>query len=177
MALPKLSFTIITQEEFDARRKEEAVAATTAALPAQPPRQFSAPVVVVSKLKKKCSRPPFRSSKVIPVNSYMEVVGAIPLAPDLVVIVSYASSHMLKFCRSLMAKSLLTTLTHHARKLSQNLLSQPSAHPLAIQAGCCPWCKVSVTSSLKWCFFSMQLHNNNAIQTLLSSLSCPSFNF
>ena len=41
------------------------------------------------------SRPPFRSSKVIPVNSYMEVVGAIPLAPDLVVIVSSASSLML----------------------------------------------------------------------------------
>jgi hypothetical protein len=34
------------------------------------------------------SRPPFRSSKVVPVNSYLEVVGAIPLASDLVVIVS-----------------------------------------------------------------------------------------
>ncbi len=57
-----------------------------------------------------------------------------------------------------MAKSLLTTLTHHARKMSQNLLSQPPVHPLTKQAGCCPWCKVSVTSSLKWCFFSIKLH-------------------
>jgi hypothetical protein len=138
MALPKFSFNVISQEEFDARRKKEAVAATTAALPAQPPRQFSAPVVVVSKLKKQIFRPPFRSSKVIPVNSYMEVVGAIFLAPDLVVIVSSASSLMLKFFRSLMSKSLLTTLTHHARKMSQNLFSQPPAHPLTIKAGCCP---------------------------------------
>ena len=97
MALPKFSFNVISQEEFGARRKEQAVAATTAALPAQPPRRFSAPVGVVPKLKTKSSRPgpPFRSSKVIPVNSYMEVVGAIPLAPDLVVIVSSASSLML----------------------------------------------------------------------------------
>jgi hypothetical protein len=131
MALPKFSFHVISQEEFDARRKEEAVAATTAALSAKPPRRFSvafgvpgvvpkikkksdslfstnldfaackpprklsAPVVVVPKLKKKSSRPPFRSSKVIPVNSYMEVIGAIPLAPDLVVIISSASSLML----------------------------------------------------------------------------------
>jgi hypothetical protein len=53
MALPKFSFTVISQEESDACRKEEAVAATTAAVPAQSPRQFSAPVGVVSKLKKK----------------------------------------------------------------------------------------------------------------------------
>jgi hypothetical protein len=55
MALPKFSFTVITQEELDARRKEAAVAATKAALHAKPPRQFSAPVGVVSKLKKKSS--------------------------------------------------------------------------------------------------------------------------
>jgi hypothetical protein len=57
MALPKFSFTVfftvITQEEFDDRRKATALAATTAALPAKPPRKFSAPVGVVSKLKKK----------------------------------------------------------------------------------------------------------------------------
>jgi hypothetical protein len=41
MALPKFSFNVISQEEYDARRKEEAVAATTAALPAQPPRRFT----------------------------------------------------------------------------------------------------------------------------------------
>ena len=164
MALPKFSFNVISQEEFDARRKEQAVAATTAALPAKPPRRFSVAVAVpgvIPKIKKKSdslvsthldftlpnvpnaqvtipvfamlrvpatilysslmllflflqihktdhapssSRPPFRSSKVIPVNSYMEVVGAIPLAPDLVVIVSSASSLMLKVCRSAMAK-------------------------------------------------------------------------
>jgi hypothetical protein len=56
MALPKFSFNVISQEEFDARRKEEAVAATTAALPAQPPRRFSVAVGVpgvVPKIKKK----------------------------------------------------------------------------------------------------------------------------
>ena len=53
MALPKFSFNVISQEEFDARLKERAVAATTAALPVQPPRRFSAPVGVVSKIKKK----------------------------------------------------------------------------------------------------------------------------
>jgi hypothetical protein len=53
MALPKFSFNVISQEEFDARLKERAVAAATAAWPVQPPRRFSAPVGVVSKLKKK----------------------------------------------------------------------------------------------------------------------------
>ncbi len=53
MALPKFSFNVISQEEFDARRKEQAVAATTAALPTQPPRRFSVPVEVVPKIKKK----------------------------------------------------------------------------------------------------------------------------
>ncbi len=52
MALTKLSFTVITQEEFDNHRKAAALAATTAALPAKPARKFSAPVGVVSKLKK-----------------------------------------------------------------------------------------------------------------------------
>ena len=56
MALHKCSFNVISQEEFDARREEEAVAATRAALPAQPPRRFT--VVygvpgVVPKIKKK----------------------------------------------------------------------------------------------------------------------------
>ncbi len=79
---------------------ECARAATTASLPVtgaacKPTRKLSAPERVVPKLKKKSSRPPFRSSKVIPVNLYMEVVGAIPLVPDLVVIVSSASSLML----------------------------------------------------------------------------------
>ncbi len=32
----------------------------------------------------------------------------------------------------------MTTLTHHAWKMSQYHLSQPPAHPLTIQAGCCP---------------------------------------
>ena len=41
MAIPKFSFNVISQEEFDARRKEEAVAATTAALSAKPPRRFT----------------------------------------------------------------------------------------------------------------------------------------
>jgi hypothetical protein len=56
MALPKFSFNVISQDEFDARRKEEAVAATTAALPAKPPRRFSVAVGVpgvVPKIKKK----------------------------------------------------------------------------------------------------------------------------
>ena len=56
MAIPKFSFNVISQEEYDARRKEEAVASTTAALPAQPPRRFSVAVGVpgvVPKLKKK----------------------------------------------------------------------------------------------------------------------------
>ncbi len=56
MALTKFSFNEISQEEFDARRKEEAVAATTAALPAKPPRRFSVAVGVsgvVPKIKKK----------------------------------------------------------------------------------------------------------------------------
>ena len=56
MALPKFSFKVISQEEYDARRQEEAVAATTAALPAQPPRRFSVAVGVpgvVPKIKKK----------------------------------------------------------------------------------------------------------------------------
>ena len=56
MALPKFSFNVISQEEYDARRNEEAVAATTAALSAKPPRRFT--VVygvpgVVPKIKKK----------------------------------------------------------------------------------------------------------------------------
>ncbi len=46
MSLPKFSFNVISQEEFDARSKEQAVASTTAALPAQPPRRFLAPVGV-----------------------------------------------------------------------------------------------------------------------------------
>ena len=56
MALPKFSFNVISQEEYDARRKEEAVAATTAALPAQPPRRFTVAYGVpgvVPKIKKK----------------------------------------------------------------------------------------------------------------------------
>ena len=56
MALPKFSFNVISQEEFDARRKEQAVAATTAALPAKPPRRFSVAVGVpgvIPKIKKK----------------------------------------------------------------------------------------------------------------------------
>ena len=56
MALPKFSFTAISQEEFDARLKERAVAATTAALPAQPPRRFTVAYGVpgvVPKIKKK----------------------------------------------------------------------------------------------------------------------------
>ena len=56
MALPKFSFNVISQEEYDARRQEEAVAATTAALPAQPPRQFTVAYGipgVVPKIKKK----------------------------------------------------------------------------------------------------------------------------
>ena len=56
MSVPKFSVNVISQEEYDARRKEEAVAATTAALHAQPPRRFSVAVGVpgvVPKLKKK----------------------------------------------------------------------------------------------------------------------------
>jgi hypothetical protein len=52
MGLTKFSFTVITQEEFDDRRKATALAATTAVLPAKLPRKFSAPVGLVSKLKK-----------------------------------------------------------------------------------------------------------------------------
>jgi hypothetical protein len=82
------------------KAEECARAATTASLPVtgaacKPPRKLSAPVVVVPKLKKKSSRPPFRSSKVISVSSYMGVVGAIPLAPDLGVIIAFAISLML----------------------------------------------------------------------------------
>jgi hypothetical protein len=55
MALPQFSFNVISQEEFDARHKEEAVAATTAALPAKPLRRFSVAGVpgVLPKIKKK----------------------------------------------------------------------------------------------------------------------------
>ena len=56
MALPKFSFNLISQEEYDARRKEEAVAATTAALSAKPPRRFSVAIGVpgvIPKIKKK----------------------------------------------------------------------------------------------------------------------------
>ena len=56
MALPKFSFNVISQEEFDARRKEEAVAATTAELHAKPPRRFSVAYGVpgvIPKIKKK----------------------------------------------------------------------------------------------------------------------------
>jgi hypothetical protein len=58
MASPKFYFIFITPQEFENRRKASAVAATTAALPLtgaarKPPRKFSAPVGVVSKLKKK----------------------------------------------------------------------------------------------------------------------------
>lgn len=56
MALPKFSFNVISQEEYDARRKEEAVAATTAALSAKPPRRFSVAIGVpgvIPKIKKK----------------------------------------------------------------------------------------------------------------------------
>jgi hypothetical protein len=104
MASHNFSFIVVTPEEFENRMKADecARAATTASLPVtgaacKPPRKLSAPVVVVPKLrvKKKSSSPPFRSSKVIPINSYMGVVGAIPLAPDLVVIISSASSLML----------------------------------------------------------------------------------
>jgi hypothetical protein len=53
------SFNVISQEEFDARRKEEAVAATTAALPAKPHRRFSVAegvTGVVPKIKKKSDK-------------------------------------------------------------------------------------------------------------------------
>jgi hypothetical protein len=53
MAPPKFSFTVITPQIFENRRKASAVAATTVALPGKPPRNFSAPVGVVSKLKEK----------------------------------------------------------------------------------------------------------------------------
>jgi hypothetical protein len=53
MASPIFSFTFITPREFENRRKASAVTATTAALPGKPPRKFSAPVGVVSRLKKK----------------------------------------------------------------------------------------------------------------------------
>jgi hypothetical protein len=64
------------------------------------------------------SRSSFRGSKVIPVNSFMEAIGAIPLAPDLVVLVFPASSLILNFCSSLMAKSLVTKLTHQASQMT-----------------------------------------------------------
>ena len=105
MASHNFSFIVVTPEEFENRMKADecARAATTASLPVtgaacKPPRKLSAPVVVPKlRVKKQSSRPPFRSSKVIPINSYMGVVGAIPLAPDLdlVVIISSASSLML----------------------------------------------------------------------------------
>jgi hypothetical protein len=102
MASHNFSFIVVTPEEFENRMKADecARAATKASLPVtgaacKPTRNFSDPERVVPKLKIKSSRPPFRSSKVIPVNSYMGVVGAIPLAPDLVVIISSASSLML----------------------------------------------------------------------------------
>jgi hypothetical protein len=55
MASPKFSFTFITQQEYDDRRKASAVAATTTEfkLPGKPPCTISVPVGVVSKLKKK----------------------------------------------------------------------------------------------------------------------------
>ena len=56
MALLKFSFKVISQEEYDARRKEEAVAATTAALHAKPPRRFTVAYGVpgvIPKIKKK----------------------------------------------------------------------------------------------------------------------------
>ena len=91
MASHNFSFIVVTPEEFENRMKADecARAATKASLPVtgaacKPMRNFSDPERVVPKLKIQSSRPPFRNSKVIPVNSYMEVVGAIPLAPDLV---------------------------------------------------------------------------------------------
>ncbi len=60
MASPKYSFIFVTPEEFENCRKASGGAATTASLPVtgrgaacQPPRTFSAPVGVMSKLKKK----------------------------------------------------------------------------------------------------------------------------
>jgi hypothetical protein len=102
MASHNFSFIVVTPEEFENRMKADecARAATAASSPVfgaacKPPRKLSDPERVVPKLKIKSSRPPFRSLKVMPVNSYMEVVGAIPLVSDLVVIVSSASSLML----------------------------------------------------------------------------------
>ncbi len=104
MASHNFSFIVVTPEEFENRMKADecARAAAAASLPVtgaacKPPRKLSAPVVVMPKLqvKKKSSRPLFSNSKVIPINSYMGFVGAIPLAPDLFVIISSASSLML----------------------------------------------------------------------------------
>jgi hypothetical protein len=56
MDSPIFSFTFITPQELENRRnrrKASAVTLTTAALPGKPPHKFSAPVGVVSKLKKK----------------------------------------------------------------------------------------------------------------------------
>jgi hypothetical protein len=59
MASPKFSNTFITPQEFESCRNASAEAATTASLPAvpvtacKPPRKFSAPVGVVTKVKKK----------------------------------------------------------------------------------------------------------------------------
>jgi hypothetical protein len=58
MASPNFSPIFVTQQEFENRRKDSAVAAATAALPVtgaacKPPRKFSAPVRVMSKPKEK----------------------------------------------------------------------------------------------------------------------------
>jgi hypothetical protein len=58
MASPKYSFIFVTPEEFENCRTASDGAATTASWPVtgaacQPPRTFSAPVGVMSKLKKK----------------------------------------------------------------------------------------------------------------------------
>ncbi len=109
MALPKWSFTVITQEEFDARRKATAVAATTAALPAKPPRQFSAPVGVVSKLKKKtesfsstnldCTLP--NAQVTIPVFAMLHVPTTITIiyAHSLSLVCYYFCRHPILACR------------------------------------------------------------------------------
>ncbi len=58
MASPKFSFIFVTPEEFENCRKASDGVAATASLPVtdaayKPPRKFSAPVGVVSKLKKR----------------------------------------------------------------------------------------------------------------------------
>jgi hypothetical protein len=134
MASPKISCTFITPLEYENGRMARAEAATTASVPVypvtacKPPRRFSAPVGVVSKLKKR--EPLATSSHDSTLHNARVTIPVFPigcLPTTIIVVYEHSFFHLIFYFRHP-----LLAFSPQVLPLRNIPIFQPPAHPTLI---------------------------------------------